>query len=209
MLIHCTFIRPPQTATLRRLLPVVAELRRLGPEERAAYRLPEAPHPLALNAVHFRNVERIYGDQGAQVVDLLKRNPSVAAPVVVPRLEQKDAEWRRALEEMSLGWKDTFKQNYYKSLDHRSFYFKQQDKKTLSSKSMLQEIKDASDRQMYASDESLASLSASCAFEAKLHPHLEFEFDREPVSRGVTTLERFTETKAFVPRLCLHSHLAS
>jgi hypothetical protein len=40
-------------------------------------------------------IERIYGDQtGPQICDLLRKNPPVAIPVIVARLEQKDAEWR-------------------------------------------------------------------------------------------------------------------
>lgn len=37
-------------------------------------------------------------------------------------------------------WRKVFEQNYHKSLDHRSFYFKQSDKKSLMPKAMLQEV---------------------------------------------------------------------
>lgn len=41
-----------------------------------------------------RAIERIYGEQsGPQVCDLLRKNPAVAVPIILPRLEQKDAEW--------------------------------------------------------------------------------------------------------------------
>ena len=36
-----------------------------------------------------------------------------------------------------------YEKNIYKSLDHRSFYFKQSDKKSLSAKGILAEIRDA------------------------------------------------------------------
>lgn len=38
-------------------------------------------------------------------------------------------------------WRKVFEQNYHKSLDHRSFYFKQSDKKSLMPKAMLQEVR--------------------------------------------------------------------
>ena len=38
-------------------------------------------------------------------------------------------------------WREVYDKNYQKSLDHRSFYFKQMDKKTLSTKALLAEIK--------------------------------------------------------------------
>lgn len=40
-------------------------------------------------------------------------------------------------------WRKVFEQNYHKSLDHRSFYFKQSDKKSLMPKAMLQEVRQA------------------------------------------------------------------
>jgi hypothetical protein len=45
-------------------------------------------------------------------------------------------------EEMNKLWRKVFEQNYHKSLDHRSFYFKQSDKKSLMPKAMLQEVRD-------------------------------------------------------------------
>lgn len=44
-------------------------------------------------------------------------------------------------EEMNKLWRKVFEQNYHKSLDHRSFYFKQSDKKSLMPKAMLQEVR--------------------------------------------------------------------
>jgi hypothetical protein len=38
-------------------------------------------------------------------------------------------------------WRKVYEQNYHKSLDHRSFYFKQADKKSLAPKAMLQEVR--------------------------------------------------------------------
>jgi hypothetical protein len=46
-------------------------------------------------------------------------------------------------EEMNKLWRKVFEQNYHKSLDHRSFYFKQSDKKSLMPKAMLQEVRRA------------------------------------------------------------------
>ncbi len=38
-------------------------------------------------------------------------------------------------------WKDVYERNYLKSLDHRSFYFKQIDKRNLSSKGLVSEMR--------------------------------------------------------------------
>jgi paired amphipathic helix protein Sin3a len=56
-------------------------------------------------------------------------------PIVLSRLRQKDQEWTKARREWNKIWREVNEKNYYKSLDHQSFYFKQNDKKNLSSKS--------------------------------------------------------------------------
>ncbi|KAI8469341.1 MAG: hypothetical protein J3K34DRAFT_522233 [Monoraphidium minutum] len=159
-------------ATLELLRPVSAALGGMASEDRVQYRLPDG----MLRAVHFRAIERIYGDQsGPQVCDLLRKNPPVAIPVILGRLEQKDAEWREVREEMNKLWRKVFEQNYNKSLDHRSFYFKQADKKALLTKAMLQEVKDAADKRR-GEDDSLRSLAAGCPVAATLQPDLGYDY---------------------------------
>lgn len=61
--------------------------------------------------------------------------PDPSAPCVCCHAR---SEWRKVREEMNKVWKKVFEQNYHRSLDHRSFYFKQADKKGLLPKTMLQ-----------------------------------------------------------------------
>jgi histone deacetylase complex regulatory component SIN3 len=58
----------------------------------------------------------------------------VCAPLLLPCR-------RKAREDMNKLWRKVYDQNYHKSLDHRSFYFKQADKKALAPKAMLQEVR--------------------------------------------------------------------
>ena len=104
------------------------------------------PDLRSLKAFHFQAIERVYGDHGQEIVDHIKRAPLVAINVVLPRLRQKDEEWRKARRDMNKIWRDVYKDNYHKSLDHRSFYFKQLDKKGLTAKTFVYEIKDAKDQ---------------------------------------------------------------
>jgi hypothetical protein len=53
------------------------------------------------------------------------------------RLREKGEEWKAARAELNKGWKDELEKNYPKSLDHRSFYFKQADKKQITAKALL------------------------------------------------------------------------
>lgn len=75
------------------------------------------------------------------VTDLLRRNPAGAIPVILKRLRQKDLEWRKARQQLNTQWKEVLVKNYDKSLDHRSFYFKQQDKHTYSARHLIAEVK--------------------------------------------------------------------
>mmetsp|Transcript_15747 Transcript_15747/g.27617 ORF Transcript_15747/g.27617 Transcript_15747/m.27617 type:complete len:2133 (+) Transcript_15747:330-6728(+) len=125
-------------ATITRLEPIAATIAKLSPEDKKKHALAQG----ALGPVHFRAIERIYGDHGAEVVEQVKVNPSVAIPVVLTRLKQKDEHWRRARLEMNKIWREVCEKNYLKSLDHRSFNFKQLDKREWSSKIILSELTD-------------------------------------------------------------------
>lgn len=80
---------------------------------------------------------RLYGDKGAEVIEGIYQNPVVAIPIVVRRLKQKDQEWVRARREWVKVWREVTEKNYYKSLDHQSYFFKQSEKKNLSVKVLL------------------------------------------------------------------------
>ena len=56
--------------------------------------------------------------------------------------------------------------NYHKSLDHRSFYFKQLDKKGLTAKTFVSEIKDVRE---------------ACAMGSVPSPYLHFDMRREDI----------------------------
>ncbi len=59
------------------------------------------------------------------------------------RLKEKDDEWKRARASLNKGWKEELERNYEKSLDHRSFYFKQTEKRALTTKMILASAKAA------------------------------------------------------------------
>jgi histone deacetylase complex regulatory component SIN3 len=48
---------------------------------------------VTLSPIHYRAVQRIYGEHGQQMVKLVRENPAYAIPIVFKRLEQKDREW--------------------------------------------------------------------------------------------------------------------
>ncbi|XP_058777151.1 paired amphipathic helix protein Sin3-like 4 [Vicia villosa] len=126
-----------------------------------------------LTALNFRCIERIYGDHGLDVLEVLKKNASLALPVILTRLKQKQEEWARCRADFSKVWAEIYAKNYHKSLDHRSFYFKQQDTKSLSTKALLSEIKEISEKK-HKEDDVLLAIAAGNR--RPILPNLEFEY---------------------------------
>ncbi|CAN6477714.1 unnamed protein product [Victoria cruziana] len=126
-----------------------------------------------LNAINLRCIERIYGDHGLDVLDLLRKNASVALPVILTRLKQKQEEWTRCRNDMNKVWAEVYAKNYHKSLDHRSFYFKQQDKKSLSTKALLAEIREVNEKKRKEDDVLLAIAGRN---RRPIIPNLEFKY---------------------------------
>lgn len=71
-------------------------------------------------------------------MDVLRKNAPLALPVILTRLKQKQEEWARCRSDFNKVWAEIYSKNYHKSLDHRSFYFKQQDSKSSSTKGNMQ-----------------------------------------------------------------------
>ncbi|CAN8244921.1 unnamed protein product [Cochlearia groenlandica] len=99
-----------------------------------------------LSVLNLRCIERLYGDYGLDFMELLKKNAHIALPVILTRLRQKQEEWAKCRSDFKKVWAEVYAKNHHKSLDHRSFYFKQQDSKNLSTKGLVAEIKDISER---------------------------------------------------------------
>ena len=178
-------------ATVEALEPIQAKIESLAPEQRATYRLAEG----VLTPVHLRSIERLYGigtDQGSDIRRMIQDYPAVTCPIVLARLREKEAEWKKVKTEVTPVWVDVYEKNYNKSLDHRSFYFKQTDKKALSAKGMTGEIKEASDKKKL-SDETVAK-GGALATEKKIgrDPDLVFAYQERAVHDDVYAVLKFS-----------------
>lgn len=125
-------------STIMKLEPIAATITKLPSEVKAMHALVDG----VLNRIHYNAIQRIYGEKGQEVVMQVKLNPYVAIPVVLTRLKEKDAHWRRSRSQMNLVWRDVGEKNYYKGVDHRSSVFKQIDKKELSTRTLLLDLMD-------------------------------------------------------------------
>ena len=84
-------------------------------------------------------VQMVYGDNWPEIAALMQRAPAVTLRVLLKRLQRKDIEWRKTRRDMNRIWSTVYHNNYHKSLDFRSFQFKQADKKALSPAALAQE----------------------------------------------------------------------
>ncbi|KAK7317565.1 hypothetical protein RJT34_01912 [Clitoria ternatea] len=142
-----------------------------------------------LTAIHLRCIERLYGDHGLDVMDLLKKNASLVLPIMLTRLKQKQDEWARCRADLNKVWADIYAKNYHKSLDHRSFYFKQQDTKSLSTKALLAEIKDISEKKRKEDDVLLAIAAGN---RQPIIPHMEFVYPDPEIHEDLYQLIKYS-----------------
>lgn len=111
-------------------------------------RTPHVPHfqyrldERTLGAVHVSTVSRLYGEHGSEVIELMRKNPAATVPIVLKRLRQKEGEWRNARGKAKGGWKELLQKNFHRSLDHRSFHFRKEDRRSTNTRALLEEIKD-------------------------------------------------------------------
>lgn len=119
------------------LEPIYDSLQTMSTEQQKRFDI----EPL-LDMLHIRSISRIYGENAIDIIELLKLNPIQTIPVILQRMKQKNIEWRTIQHEMRLPWRRIFEQNYVRSLDHRSFYFKQEDKKRRLPKVLVQELRE-------------------------------------------------------------------
>ncbi|XP_012568099.1 paired amphipathic helix protein Sin3-like 2 isoform X2 [Cicer arietinum] len=144
--------------------------------------------------LNLRCIERLYGDHGLDALDILRKNPTHALPVILTRLKQKQEEWSRCRSDFNKVWAEIYAKNHYKSLDHRSFYFKQQDSKNLSTKSLVAEIKEIKEKQQ-KEDDIIQSIAAGTKH--PLIPHLEFDYSDAEVHEDLYKLVRYSCEEVF------------
>jgi paired amphipathic helix protein Sin3a len=176
--------------TIEVIEPIVEKASKMTPEEASTYRLPEGH----LTPIHLRSIERLYGigtDQGTDIRRMIQDYPAATAPIVLGRLKQKEAEWKKVKTEVTPIWVDVYEKNYNKSLDHRSFYFKQTDKKALSAKGMTSEIKEVSDKKK-TSEEAIGCGSVGAMGPHGISPDLTFTYVDRKVHDDVFAVLKFS-----------------
>ncbi|KAI8377319.1 Sin3 family co-repressor-domain-containing protein [Blakeslea trispora] len=124
--------------TIALLEPVAKKIAAMTPEEKSGFRLESGLGGATSATIYQRIIKKIYGPQkGIEMIDLLHTNPAQSVPIVLKRLRQKDDEWKRAQREWNKIWREVETKNYWKSLDHQSILFKQNDRKVMANRSLI------------------------------------------------------------------------
>lgn len=169
------------SATIRVLEGVQKKMSRMSSEEMSRFRLDDC---LGGNSptIHQRALRRIYGDKAADIIQGLKKNPVVAVPVVLRRLKTKEEEWREAQKGFNKQWREQNEKYYLKSLDHQGINFKQNDIKSLRSKSLFNEIETLYDERHEQNEEIAQEL------QPVLGPHLVLPFKDKTILEDAANL---------------------
>ena len=82
----------------------------------------------------------MYGNN-SEVIDLLRRNPKSNGKVILERLRNKLTDLKEARDTTQKKvWTESVEKNFHRSLDHRSFYFKKDEKKLTNHKSIYKAL---------------------------------------------------------------------
>ncbi|KAG6919038.1 hypothetical protein DXG01_009748 [Tephrocybe rancida] len=162
--------------TIAVLEPLNSRIEEMSNDERSLFKLkPDLGGPS--KTIYHRIIKKVYGrDSGLEVIQALQDCPSVAVPVVLARLRQRDEEWRRSQREWSRTWREVDSKNFYKSLDHQGISFKANDKKNITSKYFVADVESIKNQQLETWDfEGVASFARG-----SVGHQLEYSFNDTP-----------------------------
>ena len=122
------------------LEPVLRKIAVMGSEEKIDFKLPETVQGPS-RVIWEKAIRKIYDrESGNEIMDAILTVPTVALPVVLKRIKQKDEEWKRSQRDWNKIWREIENKNFAKALDYQGSVFKSTDKRVISSKSLVSEI---------------------------------------------------------------------
>ncbi|KAI1772684.1 hypothetical protein F4818DRAFT_425208 [Hypoxylon cercidicola] len=123
------------------LEPIAQQMLNLTPQERETFQMPPGLGGSS-TSIFKRVLKKIYGsEKGIDVVNDMFTDPFAVVPVILARLKQKDEEWRFTQREWEKVWQAQTEIMHLKSLDHMGIQVKQNDKRNLSAKHLVDVIK--------------------------------------------------------------------
>ena len=89
------------------------------------------------SSVKFKAIYEVYGDVAEGMLSNFCVQPLRTSEFILKRLKRNKNGCQQQKERNKEFWKDLCEQNFYKSLDHKSFYFRQSEKKNISTKGIV------------------------------------------------------------------------
>ena len=131
--------------TIAVLDSVVKNLEHMTPDQRASYKFDKRTLGGDSRIIHYKAVQRIYGDRVDEVLAGLERDPLANIPLVLKRLKQKNQEWRATQRQWNTVWKEINEKHYLRSLDYKAPNFKKSDGMNLKAKALKEKLIDQRD----------------------------------------------------------------
>lgn len=132
------------------LEPIAQQMLTLPAHERTNFKMPTGLGGHS-QSIYKRVLKKVYGpEHGPTAVNDMFANPFSVVPVVLARLKQKDEEWRFSQREWEKVWQTQTEALFLKSLDHAGLSIKQNDKRNLSAKHLIDMIKTKHEEQRRA-----------------------------------------------------------
>ncbi|KAF7563944.1 hypothetical protein G7046_g175 [Stylonectria norvegica] len=122
------------------LEPIAQQMLAMSPAEREIFQMPAALAGQS-TSIFKRICKKIYGEKGIDVVNDMYTHPFDVVPVLLARMKQKDEEWRFSQREWEKVWHAQTDNMHLKSLDHMGILVKQNDKRNLTAKHLVDVIK--------------------------------------------------------------------
>lgn len=99
----------------------------MSPDKRARYKFDTRALGGDSEIIHYKAVQRLYGDRTEEVLMALERDPHSNIPLVIKRLRQKNNEWRSTQRQWNHVWRELNEKHYLRSLDYRVQNYKRTD----------------------------------------------------------------------------------
>jgi hypothetical protein len=94
-----------------------------------------------LSSIHKASISRVYHDKSNELINGLKKNPRVAVPILIERLNQKGEEWKSAKADLNKFWLEVYEKNNKKLFERKSNEIKFVEKRKYNEITILNDIK--------------------------------------------------------------------
>uniref|UniRef100_A0A7S3A0C2 Uncharacterized protein n=1 Tax=Rhodosorus marinus TaxID=101924 RepID=A0A7S3A0C2_9RHOD len=87
---------------------------------------------------------KVWGEMGPEFLEQVKSSPTVALPIILNRLREKEQEWQKTKSSYMQAWQVELRRLFDGFLDHRGTLFLEHEKEKFSTNELLQTIKSKS-----------------------------------------------------------------